>query len=181
MQNELLQYCFPLSTLILIIQWARTCVGTSLRINGDRRTTSRNVNPNGIFPNGIRPIQTKQTSRESPRSAQPVLHFTRASLPGKHGIKAKTDKNPSFPISSEDLAKPDKLIHCLLHSFISLLRLAKELQMKNLDFCIQRDTSFDLETVELMISHSFVSVLVAAVVLLIMKMFFFIFSFILTA
>nr|GMD86301.1 pollen-specific protein SF21-like [Ipomoea batatas] len=76
--------------------------GTSLRINGDRGATARNVDPVRVFPNGVWTIPAKPIHGEPSEPSQPILHRARASLPRKHGTETKTDKDPAHAPSTPE-------------------------------------------------------------------------------
>nr|GLL20653.1 pollen-specific protein SF21-like [Ipomoea trifida] len=77
-------------------------LGTSLRINGDRGATTRNVDPVRVFPNGVWTIPAKPVHGEPSEPSKPILHRARASLPRKHGTETKTDKDPAHTPSTPE-------------------------------------------------------------------------------
>lgn len=75
------------------------CAGPGLRINGNRRTATCNVNTHGVLLHGLWVVQAIQWQPKEP--TEPSLHLARASLSRKHGFEAKTDKDPCFELSQE--------------------------------------------------------------------------------
>ena len=88
--------CMNTGKSVLLNQIFSGFSGSIMWFDHYRGAASRHVDSHGVLSHGVRIVQAVDSQSQSEKPLESVLHCSRASVTGKHGVEVKTNKNTNL-------------------------------------------------------------------------------------